>query len=272
MKAEVTALPKMEAVIKEKEIHFDLIIVGGGPAGLTAGLYAVRARLKCLLIEKALLGGLASTADMLENYPGFPTGISGLELSQKLEEQARRLGLDVLWGEVKNIKIENKLKSLEVDGKIFLSQTVIMATGTEPQKLEIPGEEEFRGRGISYCATCDAPFYKGKKVVVVGGGNAAVEEAMYLTSFADTVAIIHRRDELKADKILVEKARLDHKIYFIWHSILEEIHGKEKVEEVIIKDLQTDKKTRLAVDGVFIYVGLTPVSSLVKDLVKLDEQ
>ncbi|OGB87513.1 thioredoxin-disulfide reductase [candidate division WOR-1 bacterium RIFCSPLOWO2_02_FULL_46_20] len=246
----------------------DLIIIGGGPAGLTAALYALRARLKVLLVEKMILGGAASTTFQIENYPGFPEGLSGLELGKRLQEQVNKLNLEILWGDSTRVKD----RQVQVDGKTLSAKAIIIATGTESTKLGIPGEDKFRGRGVSYCATCDGPFYKDKNVMVIGGGNAAIEEALFLTRYASKVSVVHRRDKLRADKILGERALANEKIYFYWNSIAEKIGGQEKVDELTVKDLLTDKKFKVPVDGIFVYIGSQPNSTLVKGLVKLDKQ
>jgi thioredoxin reductase (NADPH) len=226
-----------------------------------------------VVIEKMVLGGQASNAYFIENYPGFPSGISGQELGGKMTEQAARLGLQVIWGNVIKIKkSKDKHFAAQVDGKMIKGQAVIIATGSENQKLAVPGEEEFRGRGVSYCATCDGAFYKNKNVIVAGGGNSAIEEALYLTRFAAKVSVVHRRDELRADKILAERASGHQKIYFFWHSAIEEIKGDKFVKEAVLKDLLTGKKLIVPVDGVFVYIGSKPGTDFVKDLVKLDEQ
>lgn len=266
---QIKAEPEM--IIVEKNPHLDLIIVGGGPAGLTAALYALRANLKTLLVEKMVLGGTATTTYRIENYPGFPEGISGMDLAQRLQEQVKKLGLEISWGNAVSLENHQTYFEVLVDGKSFGTKTVIIATGTEAAKLGIKGEDTFRGKGVSYCATCDGPFYKGKNVMVVGGGNAAIEEALFLTRFAQKVSIIHRRDELRADKILAEEAKHNSKIYFYWHSAVEEIFGKEKVEGVVLNDLRNNKKLKIPTDGIFIYVGNKPNSEIVKDLVKLDK-
>jgi thioredoxin reductase (NADPH) len=264
--------PKTKAASKERRSDLELIIIGGGPAGLSAALYAIRARLKVLLIEKMILGGMASTTFFIENYPGFPEGISGMELSNRMQDQVRRLGLDILWGNCICVKNKKNLREVQVDGKTLTAKAVIIATGTEATKLGVPGEDEFRGRGVSYCATCDGPFYKDKSVLVVGGGNSAIEEALFLTRYAQKISVVHRRDELRADKILAERALSNPKIYFFWHSVLEEITGKGKVEQVTLKDLLSGKKLKVPVNGIFIYVGSKSNSEPVEDTVKLDKQ
>lgn len=269
---QVKPKPKPQAVVIEKGPLLDLIIIGGGPAGLSAALYAVRARLKILLIEKMILGGQASTTFLIENYPGFPEGLSGIELSNRMQDQVRRLGLDILWGNALSVKNKKNHREIQVDGKPLTSKAVIIATGTEAAKLGVPGEDEFRGRGVSYCATCDGPFYKDKNVMVVGGGNSAIEEALFLTRYANKISIVHRRDKLRAEKILAERALSNSKIYFFWHSAVEEISGKEKIERVVLKDLQTGKKIKVPMDGIFVYVGNKPNTEMLKESVKLDSK
>lgn len=270
---QVAVKPKLQPKLAAGGGFYDLIIIGGGPAGLAAAIYAGRSRLKTLIIEKMVLGGQASNAYFIENYPGFPDGISGAELGRKMTEQANKLGLQVIWGNAVKLKTaDRKQLEVQVDGQTLKGKAVILATGSENQKLAVPGEEEFRGRGVSYCATCDGAFYKNKNIMVAGGGNSAIEEALFLTRFAAKVSVVHRRDELRADKILAERAKGHPKIYFFWHSAIEEIKGEKFVKEAILKDLTTGKKLIVPVDGIFIYIGSKPGSDLVKDLVKLDEQ
>ena len=267
---QVKPKPKPQAAVIGKGPLLDLIIIGGGPAGLSAALYAVRAGLKTLLIEKMILGGQASTTFFIENYPGFPEGLSGMELSNRMQDQVRRLGLDILWGNALSVKNKKNHREIQVDGKPLTSKAVIIATGTEAAKLGVPGEDEFRGRGVSYCATCDGPFYKDKNIMVVGGGNSAIEEALFLTRYANKISIVHRRNELRAEKILAERALSNSKIYFFWHSVVEEISGKEKIERIVLKDLQTGKKLKVPMDGIFVYVGNKPNTEMLKETVKLD--
>ncbi|SHI73186.1 thioredoxin-disulfide reductase [Desulfofundulus thermosubterraneus] len=251
---------------------YDVAIIGGGPAGLTAGIYAARAKLKSLLIERGMTGGLAATTEFIENYPGFSEGIGGPELMNRMEAQARRFGLEILNSNVEALKKENLNFIIKTEDTEFTARTVIVATGAQPQRLNVRGEETFHGRGVSYCATCDGAFFKDKHVAVVGGGDAAVEEAMFLTKFATRVFIIHRRGELRATKIVQERARQNPRIEFIWHSVVEEITGNEIVTGVRIKDVRTGQTSELPVNGVFIYIGYSPNSSIVKELVKLDER
>ena len=227
---DLKTLPQIEAIITKKGPSFDLIIIGGGPAGMAAAIYAGRARLKTLLIEKALIGGQASTTYQIENYPGFPEALSGMDLSSRLEIQARKCGADIFYGNVTSIKDEGKKKFVSIEGKQLDCQSLILAMGSEPKKLKVKGEAEFRGRGVSYCATCDGPFYRDKNIVVVGGGNAAIEEALFLTRYAKKISVVHRRAKLRADKILAERVINDPKIFIFWDSVVQEIQGKNRVE------------------------------------------
>lgn len=261
-----------QAIIIEEQKHYDLIIIGGGPAGMSAALYALRARLNVLLIEKMIMGGLASTSYQIDNYPGFPDGISGQELAQRMENQVKKLFPKIIWGRAVQVKNGKHFREVTVDGQTHLAKAVIVATGSEPAKLGVPGEETFTGRGVSYCAVCDGAFYQDKNIVVVGGGNAAVEEALFLTRYASKVSIIHRRDELRADRIVAEKAQSHPKIYFYWHSTVEEIVGDKIVTGVVVKDLANNKKSTVPTSGVFIYIGYHPNIETVKGVVKLDER
>ena len=251
---------------------YDVVIIGGGPAGLTAGLYTARARLKSLLIEKGLPGGLVTTTEWVENYPGFEEGIMGVELAQKMEKQAVRFGLEIIQGTVMDISSNKKIKGISLEGDLhYEAKTIILATGAHPRLLKIEGEDEFRGRGVSYCATCDGAFYKGKKIAVVGGGDSAVQEAIFLTKFAEMVYVIHRRDQLRAEKILQERAFSNPKIKFIWNSVPEKISGDDGVNALHIRNLKACGNTVLDVQGVFIYIGYNPNTEFLRGLVDLDE-
>jgi len=263
--------PKVQSIIKEGRNPFELIIIGGGPAGLAAGIYAKRSGIDVVLIEKALPGGLITTTDLVENYPGFPDGISGTELGQKLEDQAKKFGLDIVFGKAIKIGIKNSIKEVYTEEHSYSSKAVIIATGSEPKKLGVSGEESFIGKGISYCATCDGPFYKDKNVAVIGGGNGALEEAIFLTKFAKLVTIIHRRKEFRADKVLQEKASANPKIFFKLNALVEEIKGNDKVSSLKLKDTLSGKRSSINVDGVFIYAGFKPNTDFIKDVIKLDE-
>lgn len=250
---------------------YDVIILGGGPAGLSASIYAKRFGLSTLLIEKVGIGGQASLTDLIENYPGFPEGISGAELVNKMEEQAKKFGVEFLIDEVLDIDFENEIKKVNTNTANFESKGVIIATGANPKKLDVPGEKEFTGKGVSYCAVCDAFFYKNKDVLVVGGGDSAISEALYLTTFANNVYVVHRRDKLRAAYYLQDRALKNQKIKFIFNSILKEIKGDKRVNKVSIQNIKEDKLYELDVSGVFIYVGLIPNSELFKNKLKFDE-
>jgi thioredoxin reductase (NADPH) len=252
---------------------YDVIIIGGGPAGLTAGLYTSRGRLKSLLIEKALTGGQVMTTEWIENYPGFEDGISGAELSQKMEKQAARFGLEIIQGSVVNISLNGRMKEIALeDGRQYEAKSIILATGSNPRLLKIEGEDTFRGRGVSYCATCDGAFFKNEKLAVIGGGDSAVEEGLFLTKFADAVYIIHRRDLLRAAKCVQERAFANPKIKFIWNSIPEKIEGDDRgVKSLHIKNLKTGEQSSLEVAGVFVYVGYNPNTAFLRGLVDLNE-
>jgi len=273
----VSIKPKTSSKEETKEERiYDAIISGGGPAGLTAGIYLSRARMSTLLIEKALPGGQAILTESIENYPGFPHGITGPELMQKMEEQAVGFGLKIEYGEVEEVKIkegkEDKVKMVKINNKEYRTLTIILASGAEASKLEVPGEEELRGRGVSYCATCDAPFFKDQKIVVVGGGDTAIEEALYLTKFVREVTIIHRRDRLRATKILQERVFANKKINFAWDSVVTKILGKEKVEGVLIQNKKTYGEKEISCQGVFVFVGNIPNSKFLNELIKLDKK
>jgi thioredoxin reductase (NADPH) len=249
----------------------DLVIIGGGPAGYSAGLYASRAAVDTLLIESACTNCLLENTDFIENYPGFAKGISGFELMQQIKNQAERFGLQKISSDVQKITPLDGEFVIETEGEKLLAKAVIVATGAQPRMLGVSGEFDYLGRGVSYCATCDGAFYRGKTIAVVGGGDAAVEEAIFLTRFAKKVLIIHRRGELRATKVIQQRAFENKKIEFVWHSVVEEITGRDFVETLLLKDVRTQEKTNLKVGGIFIYVGLMPQSGLVKDIVKLDE-
>ncbi|HPZ43800.1 MAG TPA: thioredoxin-disulfide reductase [Bacillota bacterium] len=250
----------------------ELVIIGGGPAGLSAGIYAARAAIKTVLLERGIPGGLVIRAQHIENYPGFENGISGSELMAQMEKQARRFGLEIRFAGVKEIQPAGDEIILETDHGRISTRAIIVATGVEPNLLGVKGESEFTGRGVSYCATCDGAFFRGKRVAVVGGGDAAIEEAIFLTKFAERVFVIHRRGELRATKIIQQRAFVNPQIEFIWHSVVDEIQGGDLVESLVLRDVRDHKTTSLAVDGVFIYIGYRPNSNLVKDLVELDEK
>ncbi len=252
--------------------EYDLLIVGGGPAGLTAGMYATRGGLRTVLIEKLAPGGQAASTFMIENYPGFPEGIPGPELSQAMENQAKRFGLEIINGEIEQLISQGHLWEVIQEGNKFIGKAVIVATGVNPVKLGIPGEEELMGRGVSYCATCDGPFFRGQEIGVVGGGDSAVDEALYLTRFANQVYLIHRRNALRAEKIIQERAFRNEKIKILWDSVVTKVLGETGVEGIELRNVKTREMRTLKVSGVFFYVGLKPNAEFLRGIVKMDEQ
>ena len=253
-------------------MDYDVVIIGGGPAGLTAALYASRARLKTLVIESMTVPGQAILTDSIENFPGFPGAINGFKLIEKFKEQARHFSAELVTGDVKKIEGFEKGFKVVLEKRAYSSLSVIIATGARPKKINIPGEERLTGRGVSYCATCDGALYKDKNVAVLGGGNSAVEEALFLTRFAKKVSLIHRRDRLRATKVLQEQAAANSKIELILESKPAEIKGQDKVTGVILENIKTGKKTDLACDGVFIFVGYEPNTAIFKDVLSLNDK
>ena len=251
---------------------YDVIIIGGGPAGLTAGIYCARAGMKTLILEKSFIGGQAALTDRIENYPGFPDGINGAELLSLFEKQARRFGAEIKTETAEKIEKNGSRFDIVSSGGNYGALSVIAASGAVPGKLNIPGEKEFIGRGVSYCATCDAPFYRDKTVAVVGGGDAAVEEAIFLARFAGKVYLIHRRDRLRAAKIISGRAAENPKIEFVWNSVPGEISGKESVGEISVGNLKTGETSVIKCDGVFVFIGYIPATGIVKGLADTNEK
>lgn len=257
--------------------HYDVIIIGGGPAGLTAAIYTGRANLSTLVLERGLPGGQIAQTEEVENYPGFPDPISGMELAQRMQQQAEKFGGKIEMDEVQSIertdddRVHHYPFTVNGYGGTYKAKAVILATGANPKKLGVPGEENYWGKGVSTCATCDGFFYRGKKVVVVGGGDAAVEEGLFLTKFADEVTLIHRRDSLRANKVAQARAFANPKMKFIWDTVVEEIQGEGNVSGVKLKNLKTGETYDFPTDGVFIFVGHVPNTEFVKDLVRLRE-
>ncbi|MBW1646100.1 MAG: thioredoxin-disulfide reductase [Deltaproteobacteria bacterium] len=253
---------------------YDVIIIGGGPAGLTAGLYAARARLQTVLLEKMVLGGQIATTEMLENYPGFPEPIAGASLGPLFEAQAKKFGLEILQFH-EGLEIAPLSPGFEVrvsPARELRGKAVIVATGTQWRSLGIPGESELKGAGVSYCATCDGAFFRDQEVAVIGGGNSAVEEAIFLTKFAKRVYVIHRRDALRAEKIVQERAFANPKIEFVWNHVPVRINGDGAVTGIEIENVKSGERRQLPVDGVFIYVGMEGNTGFLRGLVALDER
>ena len=250
--------------------EYEVIIIGGGPAGLTAGLYTSRDRLSSLLIEQRLVGGQIANAQRVENYPGFPEGIGGFELGQLMHQQATRYGLKTITAEATGIELQQKKRVVKTTKGNFTARAVIIASGSERNKLGIPGEEEFIGKGVSYCATCDAAFFKEQPVAIVGGGDTAITEALHLAKFASRVTVIHRRHQLRARRILQEKALAEPKIEFLWDTVVEAIEGEDLVKRLKLRQVITGEKHTLEIAGIFISVGLKPNTDYLKGTLPLD--
>jgi thioredoxin reductase (NADPH) len=250
----------------------EVVIVGSGPAGLAAAIYAGRSQLSPLLVTGNALGGQAATTSEVENYPGFPQGIGGMELTQLMQQQAERFGARVQMDEVVAADLRQHPFPIKTYGETYEARTLIIATGVSPRLLGVPGEDEFKGRGVSYCATCDGFFYRDKTVAVVGGGDAAVEEAIFLTRFAQRVYIIHRRNRLRAQKVVQQRAFENDKIEVVWNSIVTAVLGKETVSGVRLSNVETGEETTLAVDGVFTYIGTVPNTQLFEGQLELDDR
>jgi len=250
--------------------EYEVIIIGGGPAGLSAGLYTSRARRSSLLIERGFFGGQIADAELVENYPGFPEGISGFELSQLIHQQATKHELKTLLAEVTGIELQGEQKVVKTTKGNFTAKAVIIASGSERLKLGIPGEEQFIGKGVSYCATCDATFFRELPVAVVGGGDAAITETLHLTKFATKVTLIHRRDQLRATRILWERTFAEPKVEFRWNTIVEEIEGEDTVKRLRLRQVITGEKSALDVAGIFISIGFKPNTNYLKGILPLD--
>ncbi|SPD75799.1 Thioredoxin reductase [uncultured Desulfobacterium sp.] len=250
----------------------DLIIIGAASAGLTAGLYAARSRLKTVLLEKLSPGGQIITTDIVENYPGFPEGISGFELIDRMRRQAERFGLEMRIEEARELRLSGEEKVVITNNGKLDAKAIILACGATPRKIGIEGEELLTGRGVSYCATCDGPFFRDQEVAIIGGGDTAVEEALFLTKFVSKVHLVHRRDELRATRLLRERALSSGKINIIWDTVPTRIKGNNGVEGIDLKNVKTGKGSFLPVEGVFVFIGYSPSNELVKGQLKLDEQ
>jgi thioredoxin reductase (NADPH) len=250
---------------------YEVIIIGGGPGGLTAGLYTSRARLSTLLIENALFGGQMTTTEMIENYPGFPQGVTGDELGRLMEDQAKKFGMKTVTQEVVKVSLEGDVKVVQTDESTYRCEALIVSTGAEYRKLGVPGEKEFAGKGVSYCATCDGAFFRDSQIVVVGGGDSALTEALFLTKFARELTIIHRRDALRGTKIYQERALASPKIKFLWNSIVQEIKGDSTVRSISVKNVKTGEIKEVETEGVFLFVGLVPRTQFLKGVVQMDE-
>ena len=254
-----------------KNVDYDLVIIGGGPAGLTAGLYAARARLNVILLEKVVPGGQVVTTDWIENYPGFPEGIGGPDLVQKMTAQVQKFDLKIETNAVVSMDLSEPIKKITLSDREITTHAIIIASGASPKKLGVPGEDTFYGKGVSACATCDGPFFKDSVVAAVGGGDTAVQESLFLTKFAKKVYLIHRRDQLRAEAILQERALANEKIEFLWDSVLTGIKGLTDVEKISVQNLKTGDTKEIAVEGCFIWVGILPNAEFLPEVVELDQ-
>lgn len=251
---------------------YDTLIVGSGPAGMTAALYAARSNLKVGLLEGGIYGGQMNNTADIENYPGYEL-ISGPDLAEKMYQPLEKFGVEHLFGQAVDVQVDGRIKKVITEEEVFETKSLILAMGAQHRPLGVPGEAEYNSRGVSYCAVCDGAFFRDQDLLVVGGGDSAVEEAIFLTQFAKTVTIVHRRDELRAQKIIQDRAFANEKIKFIWDSVVTEIKGDErKVQTVEIKNVKTGEISEQAFGGVFIYVGLDPMSQSVVQLGITDEQ
>ncbi|RJX32880.1 MAG: thioredoxin-disulfide reductase [Desulfarculus sp.] len=254
----------------EKDI-LDIAIIGGGPAGLTAGLYAARSRLKVVMLEKLAPGGQVLTTEWVENYPGFPQGVSGPELMESMHQQAERFGLVIQRHQVSGVELANSPKLIHTSAGTLQARAVIICTGAQPRKLGVEGERSFTGKGVSYCATCDGPFFTDLPIVVVGGGDTAVEEGLYLTKFGNKVYLIHRRDQLRATKLLQERVLANPKIQVVWDSVVTAVQGSDLVEGVRLRNVKTGQESELQASGVFVFVGIEPVTEFLQGQLELDK-
>jgi len=250
----------------------DLIIIGAGPAGLTAAIYAARGGLKTIVIESMMPGGQAAATEIIENYPGFPEGISGFDLTNTFYQQAVKQGAEFLFEQVVEMRLTGPVKKIVTEKQTVEGRAVIIAAGSKPRFLGVEGEKEFHGRGVSYCATCDGAFYKEKILAVIGGGNAALEEGVYLTKFASKVYIVHRREEFRAEEAAVQKAKRSEKVSFLINYTVKEIKGNNKVEKIVLKHVQSGELKEIEVDGVFIYIGTEPNTKFASDYFQTDER
>jgi thioredoxin reductase (NADPH) len=253
--------------------HYDMIIIGGGPAGLTAGLYSGRARFKTIILEKLITGGQVMTTDQVDNYPGFPEGITGYELSQRMRDQAERFGVEIRSAEVIALKPGNPHHTVVLEGgEEIVGRAVIITSGAKPRQAGFPGEAAFTGRGVGYCATCDGALYRDETIAVVGGGDTALQDAVFLTRFAQKVYLVHRRDQFRGARIYQERVFSNPKIEVLWDTVVTEIRGEKNVSGLSLKNVKTGQESDLAVTGVFVFVGIQPITSwLAPDLLEMDE-
>ncbi|MFY9965124.1 MAG: thioredoxin-disulfide reductase [Nitrososphaeraceae archaeon] len=263
---------RSESNSSQRPDTYEVVIIGSGPAGYTAGIYTSRAKLNTLLISGSLPGGQLMTTSEVENYPGFPNGIFGPELMMNMRQQAERFGAKLLDDEVVEVDFKRRPFGIRTQGQEFRSESVIICTGASPRKLGLKAEQEFAGKGISYCATCDGPFFKGEDIAVVGGGDTAIEEATFLTKFGKSVKIIHRKDSLRASKILQEKAFENPKIDFVWDHVVSDISGNRKISSISVRNLRTGEERKISVGGLFVAIGHEPNTSILRGQLQLDDK
>ena len=261
--------PKMP---DKKKTKFDVVIIGAGPSGYTAGIYCSRAGYDTLILSGILPGGQLVNTTEVEKYPGFENGIMGPDLMIDMRKQSQRMGTTIIDDEVVDVDFRRKPLKVLTASEEYEGRAVIIATGANPRKIGLEGEETFGGKGVSYCATCDGPFFRNQEIVVVGGGDSAIEEATFLTKFASTVHIVHRREELRASKIMQERALTNEKIKFHWNSAVTDIKGDQKVQQAVLKNLKTDEETTLDIGGLFVAIGHEPNTKLFKNQIDLDDQ
>ena len=252
--------------------HVQVLVLGSGPAGLSAALYAARAELAPVVLTGIQLGGQAALTYTIENYPGFPDGLGGAQLGELFQKQAEHFGAKVEFDTAHEVDLSQRPFKVTTDNGGYVADTLIITTGADPNHLNVPGENDFTGRGVSYCATCDGWFFKDKKVVVVGGGDSALEEGLFITRYASSVTIVHRRDELRASPLLQSRAKEHPKVDFIWNSVITEVLGSDKVEAVRLKNLKTGEETIFETDGVFIFIGHTPNTAMFKGQLEMDSR
>ena len=252
--------------------HYDVVIIGSGPAGYTAGIYTSRANLSTLIISGTLPGGQLMTTSEVENYPGFPNGIFGPELMMNMRQQAERFGAVIVDDEVLKVDFKKRPFTITTHAETCTGEAALLCTGASPRKLGIPAEQQFSGRGVSYCATCDGPFFKGENIVVVGGGDTAMEEATFLTKFGKSVRVVHRRNYLRASKILQQKALENPKIEFIWNNVVADIKGNNKISTILVKDINTGKERTIETGGLFVAIGHEPNTAIFKGQLELDDK
>ena len=251
---------------------FDILIIGGGGAGLTAALYASRAKLKTVLFEKLVPGGQIALTDMVENYPGFPEGVTGGDISNRMAEQAKKYGTAFFYEAVESVVKTNQLFQVKTKKSTHQTKSIVIASGAFYRQVGVPGEKELIGKGVSYCAICDGAFFKGKEIVVVGGGDSAMQEGIFLTRFITKLSVLHRRDKLRASAILQERAKSNPKIQFIWDTVVTAVQGKDRVEGVRLKNVKTGVERDFKTDGVFVFIGQDPATKFLKGFIDLDEK